>query len=82
VTVTEKDQEVGWWGRAVITRSDDFIIHDTFFCQDHCFSILTRVIMFETIVANVLNKFLGDFVDNLEYNQLNIGIWSGKVNGI
>jgi vacuolar protein sorting-associated protein 13A/C len=38
--------------------------------------------MFETIVANVLNKFLGDFVDNLEYNQLNIGIWSGKVNGI
>ena len=34
--------------------------------------------MFETIVANVLNKFLGDFVDNLEHKQLNIGIWSGR----
>ncbi|KAI8057703.1 hypothetical protein BDF22DRAFT_772292 [Syncephalis plumigaleata] len=35
--------------------------------------------MFESLVANVLNKFLGDFVDNLEHKQLNIGIWSGDV---
>ncbi|RKP26494.1 hypothetical protein SYNPS1DRAFT_27818 [Syncephalis pseudoplumigaleata] len=34
--------------------------------------------MFESLVANVLNKFLGDFVDNLEQKQLNIGIWSVK----
>lgn len=34
--------------------------------------------MFETLVANVLNKVLGDYVDNLETKQLNIGIWSGK----
>ncbi|KAI9229411.1 MAG: hypothetical protein DHS80DRAFT_13996 [Piptocephalis tieghemiana] len=35
--------------------------------------------MFETLVANVLNKVLGDYVDNLETKQLNIGIWSGDV---
>ena len=35
--------------------------------------------MFESLVANVLNKFLGDFVDNLEQKQLNIGIWSGRL---
>ena len=33
--------------------------------------------MFEGIVANVLNKILGDYVANLETRQLNIGIWQG-----
>ncbi|KAK9761464.1 Vacuolar protein sorting-associated protein 13, partial [Basidiobolus ranarum] len=35
--------------------------------------------MFETLVANVLNKFLGDYVSNLETTQLNIAIWKGDV---
>jgi vacuolar protein sorting-associated protein 13A/C len=33
--------------------------------------------MFESVVRTVLNKFLGDYVSNLETNQLNVGIFSG-----
>ncbi|KAJ1502803.1 hypothetical protein HMI55_002738 [Coelomomyces lativittatus] len=35
--------------------------------------------MFEQVVANILNNVLGDYIDNLETNQLNIGIWAGDV---
>ncbi|KAJ1986508.1 Vacuolar protein sorting-associated protein 13 [Dimargaris cristalligena] len=35
--------------------------------------------MFEAIVTNLLNKFLGDYVANLETDQLKIGIWHGDV---
>ncbi|TPX30777.1 hypothetical protein SmJEL517_g05746 [Synchytrium microbalum] len=35
--------------------------------------------MFEGIIAQVLNKFLGDYVANLETKQLSIGIWKGDV---
>lgn len=33
--------------------------------------------MFESVVTAVLNKFLGDYVANLEHKQLNLGIFSG-----
>ena len=35
--------------------------------------------MFESVVTAVLNKFLGDYVANLEQNQLNLGIFSGTL---
>lgn len=35
--------------------------------------------MFESVVRTVLNKFLGDYVSNLEANQLNVGIFSGTI---
>ncbi|KAI0218945.1 Vacuolar protein sorting-associated protein 13 [Massospora cicadina] len=35
--------------------------------------------MFESVIANVLNKFLGDYVENFQSNQLNIAIWNGDV---
>jgi vacuolar protein sorting-associated protein 13A/C len=35
--------------------------------------------MFEQVVANLLNRVLGDYIDNLETNQLNIGIWAGMM---
>lgn len=35
--------------------------------------------VFETIVADVLNRFLGDYVENLDRSQLKIGIWGGKL---
>ncbi|CAI4228502.1 unnamed protein product [Auanema sp. JU1783] len=35
--------------------------------------------VFESLVADLLNRFLGDFVDNLDGKQLNIGIWGGDV---
>ena len=33
--------------------------------------------VFESLVADLLNRFLGDFVENLDASQLNIGIWGG-----
>lgn len=33
--------------------------------------------MFENVVSALLNKVLGDFVDNVQANQLNIGLWKG-----
>ena len=34
--------------------------------------------MFESIVADLLNKYLGEYVENLDRSQLQIGIWGGK----
>ncbi|EDW46782.1 GM20964 [Drosophila sechellia] len=35
--------------------------------------------VFEAVVADVLNKVLGDYIENLDRNQLKIGIWGGDV---
>ncbi|XP_067943073.1 intermembrane lipid transfer protein VPS13A-like [Watersipora subatra] len=35
--------------------------------------------VFESLVADLLNKYLGDYVENLDKSQLNIGIWGGDV---
>lgn len=35
--------------------------------------------MFEGIVATILNRFLGSYIENFDPKQLNIGIWSGDV---
>ncbi|GMM46069.1 membrane morphogenesis protein [Pichia kluyveri] len=35
--------------------------------------------MLESLVASILNKTLGAYVENFDPNQLNIGIWSGDV---
>uniref|UniRef100_A0A915Q109 Vacuolar protein sorting-associated protein 13A n=1 Tax=Setaria digitata TaxID=48799 RepID=A0A915Q109_9BILA len=37
------------------------------------------VMVFESVVAEVLNRVLGNFVNNLDASQLNIGIWGGDV---
>ena len=34
--------------------------------------------VFEALVVNILNKFLGQYVENLDASQLKIGIWGGK----
>ena len=31
--------------------------------------------MFESVVVDVLNRFLGDYVVNLDTSQLSLGIW-------
>ncbi|XP_066252738.1 intermembrane lipid transfer protein Vps13 isoform X1 [Euwallacea similis] len=36
--------------------------------------------VFESVISQILNKALGEFVENLDGNQLNIGIWGGDVN--
>ncbi|KAI8144971.1 hypothetical protein BJV82DRAFT_536853 [Fennellomyces sp. T-0311] len=36
--------------------------------------------MLESLVASILNRFLGSYVSNLNYDQLNIGIWNGEAN--
>jgi len=33
----------------------------------------------ESLVANLLNRFLGMYVRNFDPKQLNVGIWSGDV---
>ncbi|KAG7327785.1 hypothetical protein KOW79_009391 [Hemibagrus wyckioides] len=35
--------------------------------------------VFESLVSDVLNRFLGDYVENLDKSQLKIGIWGGDV---
>lgn len=35
--------------------------------------------VFESLVADLLNKYLGEYVDNLDRSQLKIGIWGGKL---
>lgn len=34
--------------------------------------------VFESIVKELLNRYLGEYVENLDANQLNVGIWSGE----
>ncbi|KAI8075646.1 hypothetical protein BDF21DRAFT_495147 [Thamnidium elegans] len=36
--------------------------------------------MLESLVANILNRFLKNYVSNLNYDQLKIGMWKGEVN--
>lgn len=31
----------------------------------------------ESVVSSLLNKYLGEFVQNLDTSQLKIGIWGG-----
>nr|XP_045011553.1 vacuolar protein sorting-associated protein 13A isoform X2 [Jaculus jaculus] len=35
--------------------------------------------VFESVVVDVLNRFLGDYVVNLDKSQLSLGIWQGAV---
>ncbi|XP_051002167.1 intermembrane lipid transfer protein VPS13A [Acomys russatus] len=35
--------------------------------------------VFESVVVDVLNRFLGDYVVNLDKSQLSLGIWKGAV---
>ncbi|XP_067871286.1 intermembrane lipid transfer protein VPS13C [Heterodontus francisci] len=35
--------------------------------------------VFESLVADLLNRFLGDYVENLDKSQLKLGIWGGNV---
>ena len=34
--------------------------------------------VFESVVVDVLNRFLGDYVVNLDTSQLSLGIWAGN----
>ena len=33
--------------------------------------------MFETLVANVLNRYLGKYVDGVNRDQLRVAVWQG-----
>jgi hypothetical protein len=35
--------------------------------------------MFEGLISSVLNRVLGNFVENLDAQQLNISLWNGSV---
>jgi len=38
--------------------------------------------VFEQIVVELVNRFLGDFVENLDKSQLSIGLWGGMSFGM
>jgi vacuolar protein sorting-associated protein 13A/C len=35
--------------------------------------------MFEGLIVSVLNRIIGNFVENLDANQLSISLWNGSV---
>ena len=35
--------------------------------------------MFESILSSFLQKFLGQYVEGLDINSLNISVWSGNI---
>uniref|UniRef100_A0A3Q1E938 Chorein N-terminal domain-containing protein n=1 Tax=Acanthochromis polyacanthus TaxID=80966 RepID=A0A3Q1E938_9TELE len=37
--------------------------------------------VFESMVSDLLNRFIGDYVENLDKSQLKIGIWGGELSG-
>lgn len=34
--------------------------------------------VFESIIAELLNKVLGEYIQNLDYTQLKLSLWGGK----
>lgn len=34
--------------------------------------------VFESIVAELLNKVMGEYIENLDYTQLKVSLWGGK----
>lgn len=34
--------------------------------------------VFESIVVDLLNRVLGDYIENLDTGQLKVGVWDGK----
>lgn len=35
--------------------------------------------VFESVVADLINRYLGDFIENLDHSQLKLGLWGGKL---
>lgn len=38
-----------------------------------------QAMVFESLVSDLLNRFIGDYVENLDKSQLKIGIWGGEL---
>lgn len=38
----------------------------------------TVKMVFESLVVELLNKYLGAFIENLDASQLSLGVWSGR----
>lgn len=34
--------------------------------------------VFESIIAELLNKVIGEYIENLDYSQLKLSLWGGK----
>jgi len=33
--------------------------------------------VFESLVVDLVNRFIGDYIDNLDKSQLSLGLWGG-----
>jgi len=38
--------------------------------------------VFESLVVDLINAFLGDYIDNLDKSQLSLGLWGGASRNI
>ena len=36
--------------------------------------------VFESLIVELLNKYLGDYIENLDKSQLKLSLWGGKQN--
>lgn len=34
--------------------------------------------VFESIIAELLNKVIGEYIQNLDYTQLKVSLWGGR----
>lgn len=34
--------------------------------------------VFESVIAELLNKVLGEYIENLDYSQLKLSLWGGE----
>ncbi|KAL4641944.1 vacuolar protein sorting-associated protein 13C isoform X1 [Arapaima gigas] len=49
------------------------------FATGLCCQSSATAMVFEALVSDLLNRFIGDYVENLDKSQLKIGIWGGNV---
>ena len=59
----------------VLIFSDIISIQITLFCLQVQAS---SKMVFESIVVDLINRYVGQFVENLDTSQLKIGIWGGE----
>ena len=52
------------------------IFAGSFFCFEYEL-LLVAIMVFESYVVDLLNKFAGQYLENLDSSQLRIGIWGG-----
>lgn len=70
---------VWWWNDVILTFEKIYKIEEEFIKEVKKWTFERLKMVFESMVVDILNKILGDFVVNLDTKQLKIGIWGGEL---